>query len=178
MRGALRFAPLLLLFGLEAAAAPAGGTPLAGAPPELPELSELDLIRVRKAARIMELYADGRLVRVIRHVQLGDRPAGPKRFEGDERTPEGRYVIDWGNPASAYHLSLHISYPGPADRAFAAARGRSAGGMIMIHGQPNGGRAGARVPGDWTDGCIAVSDAEIEALWDAVPVGTAIEILP
>lgn len=162
MRGVLRFAPLLLLLG---AADPA------------PQLPEIDLIRVRKAARIMELWSNDRLVRVIEHIQLGDEPVGPKRFEGDERTPEGRYVIDWGNPDSAYHLSLHISYPNQADRAYAQAQGRSPGGMIMIHGQPND-RAGARVPGDWTDGCIAVSDAEIEALWQAVPDGTPIQIDP
>lgn len=166
MRGVLRFAPLLLLLGVETASAEA---PLV--------LPEIDLIRVRKAQRIMELYSGDRLVHVIEHIQLGDEPVGPKRFAGDERTPEGRYAIDWGNPNSAYHLSLHISYPDAADRAFAARQGRSAGGMIMIHGQPNGWPAG-RVPGDWTDGCIAVSDEEIEALWEAVPDGTAIEIVP
>ena len=171
MRGALRFAPLLLLFGIAAAEAQAPRQPL---PQPLPEI---DLIRVRKAARIMELYADERLVHVIEHIQLGDEPVGPKRFEGDERTPEGRYAIDWANPQSAYHLSLHISYPSAADRAYAAAHSRSAGGMIMIHGQPNSWTQG-RVPGDWTDGCIAVSDDEIEALWEAVADGTPIEILP
>lgn len=166
MRGALRFAPLLLILGVEAASAKA---PL--------ELPQFDLIRVRKALRIMELYSSERLVHIIRHIQLGDDPVGPKRFEGDERTPEGRYTIDWGNPASAYHLSLHISYPNAADVAFATAKGRSAGGMIMIHGQPNSWKSG-RAAGDWTDGCVAVSNAEIEALWAAVPLGTPIEILP
>ena len=162
MRGALRFAPLLLLLG----AAPAPSAPL----------PDIDMIRVRKAARVMELYADGRLVRVVEHIQLGDEPVGAKHFEGEERTPEGRYAIDWGNPDSAYHLSLHISYPDAADRAYAAERGRLPGGMVMIHGQPNG--YGGRVTGDWTDGCIAVSDDEIEALWQAVADGTPIEILP
>jgi murein L,D-transpeptidase YafK len=161
----LRFAPLLLLVSVGAAEAQV--------PPALPEL---DLIRVRKGLRVMELYSGDRLVHVIEHIQLGDEPVGPKRFEGDERTPEGRYTVDWGNPKSAYHLSLHISYPSAADRAYAAGQGRSAGGMIMIHGQPNGWQG--RVAGDWTDGCIALSDAEIEALWDAVPDGTPIEILP
>jgi murein L,D-transpeptidase YafK len=161
----LRFAPLLLLVSVGAAEAQV--------PPALPEL---DLIRVRKGLRVMELYSGDRLVHVIEHIQLGDEPVGPKRFEGDERTPEGRYTVDWGNPKSAYHLSLHISYPSAADRAYAAGQGRSAGGMIMIHGQPNGWQG--RVTGDWTDGCIALSDAEIEALWDAVPDGTPIEILP
>lgn len=166
MRRGFVLAPLLLLL--------AGG---AAAEPAL-DLPEIEAIRVRKAARTMELLAGGRVVRVIEGLQLGEEPVGPKRFEGDERTPEGRYVIDWGNPGSNYHLSLHISYPNAADLAYAAAQGRSAGGMIMIHGQPNGWPAGTRVPGDWTDGCIAVSDEEIEALWEAVPDGTPIEILP
>ncbi|EIZ80192.1 hypothetical protein WSK_1225 [Novosphingobium sp. Rr 2-17] len=166
MRRGLKLVPLLLLLGVTAARAEA---PLA--------VPQIEAIRVHKAARTMDLYADGRVVQVIRGLQLGDQPIGPKRFEGDERTPEGRYVIDWGNPHSAYHLSLHISYPNAADTAYARSRGRSAGGMIMIHGQPNAWPAG-RVPGDWTDGCIAVSNAQIEALYDAVPDGTPIEILP
>ena len=140
-------------------------------------LPPIDHIVVRKAARTMELYAGGRLAHTIAGVQLGDAPAGPKRFEGDERTPEGRYTIDYGNPDSAYHLSLHISYPNAHDRAAAASQGRSPGGLIFIHGQPNDWPAG-RVPGDWTDGCIAVSDAEIEALWEAVGDGASIDILP
>ncbi|MGO4168000.1 L,D-transpeptidase family protein [Novosphingobium sp. YAF33] len=164
MRRGFRLAPLLLLLGA------------AEAEPAL-QLPPIDLIRVRKAARTMELWSDDRLVHVIEHIQLGDAPIGPKRFEGDERTPEGRYEIDWGNPQSAYHLSLHISYPSAGDRAYAQARGRSAGGMIMIHGQPNDLETG-RVRGDWTDGCIAVSNPEIEALYETVPDGTPIEINP
>ncbi len=166
MRRGFRLAPLLLLLLLGAA----------DTEPAL-QLPQIDLIRVHKAARIMELWTGDRLVHVIEHIQLGDEPTGPKRFEGDERTPEGRYEIDWGNPQSRYHLSLHISYPSAQDRAYAQARGRSAGGMIMIHGQPNALRAG-RMPGDWTDGCIAVSNTEIEALYQAVPEGTPIEISP
>lgn len=165
MRRGLPLAPLLLLLTIGALRAE-----------PLPKLPTIDLIRVLKSDRRMELWSGGRIVHVIDHIQLGDRPVGPKRFEGDERTPEGRYVIDWGNPGSAYHLSLHISYPSPADRAYAAQRGRSPGGMIMIHGQPNG--IAGRAAGDWTDGCIAVSNAEIEMLWDAVGDGTAIEIQP
>jgi len=140
-------------------------------------LPDIDRIVVRKAVRTMTLYADGRAVRTIAAIQLGDVPIGHKHFEGDERTPEGRYTIDYGNPDSGYHLSLHISYPNDADRAYAEAQGRSPGGMIFIHGQPNGLPFG-RVPGDWTDGCIAVSNDEMEALWEAVPDGTAIDILP
>ena len=138
---------------------------------------EVDRIVVAKAARTMTLHGKDGSLHVIEGIQLGDEPVGPKRFEGDERTPEGRFTIDYGNPASAYHLSLHISYPRPEDTAFARAQGRSPGGLIMIHGQPNDLPAG-RVPGDWTDGCIAVSNEEIEALWAAVGDGTPIEIGP
>ena len=166
MRGVLKLAPLFLLLGV----GPADAEPSLSLP-------EIDFVRVHKAARTMELWQGSRLVHVISGLQLGDAPVGPKRFEGDERTPEGRYVIDWANPNSSYYLSLHISYPNASDRAYAAAQGRSAGGMIMIHGQPNALLVG-RVPGDWTDGCIAVSNEEMDALWDAVPDGTPIEILP
>ena len=161
-----RSAPILTLLLLTGAATP------------LPPLTfpEVDHIVVAKAVRTMTLYGVDGSVNVIEQVQLGDAPIGPKQFEGDERTPEGRFVIDYGNPASAYHLSLHISYPRPADTAFARAQGRSPGGQIFIHGQPNGWPVG-RVPGDWTDGCIALSDAQIEALWEAVPDGTPIEIV-
>ena len=140
-----------------------------------------DHVVVEKAARRLTLYAGGVPVARIDGLQLGDAPAGHKRFQGDERTPEGRYTIDYGNPDSSYRLSLHISYPNAADRAIAEAQGRSPGGLIFIHGQPNdwpGADDGARVPGDWTDGCISVSNAEIEALWEAVPDGTPIDILP
>lgn len=162
----LRLAPLGLLMLVGAARA------------EVPEpLPPIDHVVVRKAARVIELYGENGLVRTIAGIQLGDAPVGHKRFQGDERTPEGRYTIDYGNPNSAYHLSLHISYPNAADAAYAASHGRSPGGLIFIHGQPNDWPAG-RVPGDWTDGCIAVSDEEIELLWEAVPDGTVIDILP
>ncbi|QDH35534.1 L,D-transpeptidase family protein [Porphyrobacter sp. YT40] len=137
----------------------------------------LDYLIVDKSERMMIGYAGGQPVRVWRGLQFGDAPRGHKRFEGDERTPEGRYVIEGRNPASAYHLSLKISYPNAADRAFARSQGRSPGGDIYLHGQPNGLPAG-RVPGDWTDGCIALSNAEIEELWRIVPDGTVIEIRP
>ena len=164
---ARRHIAVLGLLALTGAAVP--GPPLA--------YPEVDHIIVAKAARTMTLYGVDGSVTVIDHVQLGGAPIGAKHFEGDQRTPEGRFTIDYGNPASAYHLALHISYPRPADLAYARARGRSAGGLIMIHGQPNDWPVG-RVPGDWTDGCIALSDEQIEALWDAVPDGTPIEIVP
>lgn len=138
---------------------------------------QADFVLVDKSDRMLWLYAGGRVIRQYSGLQFGDQPAGHKQFEGDERTPEGRYTIDYGNPQSGYHLSLHISYPNAADRAYAAAQGRPPGGLIFIHGQPNALRDG-RVEGDWTDGCIALSNAEIEELWALVGDGTPIEIRP
>lgn len=172
----LRVLPLVVV----TVAGTAGAQPLALPavhPAETPSPPQVEEIRVHKAARTMELVSDGHVVRVIDHIQLGSHPVGKKHFEGDGRTPEGHYTIDWGNPDSAYHLALHISYPDAEDLAYATRRRRSAGGMIMIHGQPDT-VPGGRVKGDWTDGCISVSDAEIEALWKTVPDDTPIEILP
>lgn len=139
--------------------------------------TEVASVRVEKQARrLLLLDSDGLPLRIVTDIQLGDDPVGPKRFEGDERTPEGHYVIDYANPSSSYHLSLHISYPNARDRAYAESRGRSAGGQIFIHGQPNALESG-RMEGDWTDGCIALSNEEIEDLWQLVPDGTPIEIV-
>ncbi|MDE2561892.1 MAG: L,D-transpeptidase family protein [Sphingomonadales bacterium] len=162
-----RLLPLLALAGL-------GGADSAARARDLPDV---DFVLVEKAARRLTLFAQGRAVRVYPDVQLGEQPVGAKHFEGDGKTPEGRYTIDYGNPGSAYHLSLHISYPSAEDAAYAEAQGRSPGGMIMIHGQPNWWPAG-RAPGDWTDGCIALSNAEIEQVWESVGDGTPIEIRP
>lgn len=139
--------------------------------------TQLDYLLVDKSDRLMIGYAEGQPVKVWRGLQFGGQPQGHKQFEGDERTPEGRYVIETRNPGSAFHLSLKISYPAPADRAFAQAYGRSPGGEIFLHGQPNALPMG-RIPGDWTNGCIAFSNAEIEELWRIVPDGTVIEIRP
>ena len=164
--------------GDQAALPPAPAPASAPSPVEAPyAAAPVDFVLVRKSARQLVLFANGRAIRTYAGIQLGDAPVGPKHFEGDERTPEGRYRIDYRNPHSAYHLSLHISYPDAQDRAFASARGYSPGGAIFIHGQPNALPAG-RVEGDWTDGCIALSNAEIEEVWAAVPDGTPIEIAP
>lgn len=113
-------------------------------------------------------------------VALGRAPTGAKEYEGDQRTPEGIYRIDFHKPDSDYHLALHISYPEQADLERAAAQGLSAGSDIMIHGLPNGrgwiGRFHRR--NDWTAGCIAVTDFEIEEIYRVVPDGTPIEIRP
>lgn len=142
-----------------------------------PRFTTVDYLIVDKSERLMVAYADGQPVKAWRGLQFGDAPQGHKQFEGDERTPEGRYVIEGRNPGSAYHLSLKVSYPNAADRAFAAQYGRSPGGDIFLHGQPNALPLG-RMPGDWTDGCIAFSNDEIAELWRIVPDGTVIEIRP
>ncbi|UVI40513.1 L,D-transpeptidase family protein [Qipengyuania spongiae] len=155
---------VLVAASLALAAVPAGAQEMA------------DFVLIDKSDRTMWVYAHGEVIRTIAGLQLGDAPEGHKQFQGDERTPEGRYTIDYGNPQSRFYLSLHISYPNAADRAYAAERGRSPGGDIFIHGQPNGSTG--RMAGDWTDGCIALSDAQIADLWQIVPDGTPIEIRP
>jgi len=137
-----------------------------------------DFVLVDKSDRTLQLYRDGTLIYEVTGLQFGDAPLGHKRFEGDERTPEGRYTIDFGNPQSRYHLSLHISYPNAPDRAQAKAANRSPGGAIFLHGQPNGLPENRRMLRDWTDGCIALTNAEIRLLWKMIPDGTAIEIRP
>ena len=138
-----------------------------------------DRIVVEKAARTLTLFRGATPLKVYR-IALGSEPVGPKREEGDHRTPEGSYTIDRRKADSDFHLALHISYPNPGDAAQAAARGVSAGSDIMIHGLPNG--SGWMGPlhrqKDWTDGCVAVTDQEIEEIWRAVSDGTAVEIRP
>lgn len=120
----------------------------------------------------MELLRDGRVIRRYK-VRLGDAPVGHKRQQGDEKTPEGDYRIGGRNPNSRFHLSLRVSYPDEADRKQARARGADPGGDIFIHG----GNI-ATYPFDWTDGCIAVTDKQIEEIWSLVPTGTPIRIDP
>ena len=145
----------------------------------LPPETTVDLVLVEKGKRSLSVLADGELIRTYT-IALGENPVGHKRQEGDSRTPEGRYVIDYRNPHSSYHLSLHISYPTEDDKARAADRGVSPGGDIFIHGLPPRFKwvGGMHVNADWTDGCIAVTNDEIEELWRVVPNGTPIEIKP
>ena len=124
----------------------------------------------------MELKRAGKTIRRYR-VALGFSPERHKEREGDGRTPEGSYTVDARNPRSAFHLSLRVSYPDDDDKARAASLGVSPGGDIYIHGQPNGG-ASPGAQADWTQGCIAVSDAEIREIWSLVPVGARIVIHP
>lgn len=138
-----------------------------------------DLIVVRKAKREMLLLREGRPLRTYA-IALGRTPIGPKRRQGDGKTPEGEYTITGRNKQSSYHRSLRISYPAPDDLARARRSGVSPGGDIMIHGLPNGlGRLGAaHRQNDWTEGCIAVTNDEIEEIWRLVPNGTPIRIEP
>lgn len=145
--------------------------------PDIPEGTKADRILVDKSDRLLILFRGEEEIARYSKIRFGDAPEGHKRFEGDERTPEGTYIIDGRNPVSSYHLSLRVSYPNAADRAYAEARGKSAGGNIFLHGQPNG-YSGAPIARDWTDGCIALSNAEIKQIWNVVPDGTEIEIRP
>jgi murein L,D-transpeptidase YafK len=114
------------------------------------------------------------------HIALGRDPVGHKRAEGDKRTPEGRYFVDGRNPHSRYHLSLHLSYPNADDIRRAAASGVRPGRDIAIHGLPVGDLtlSPAAYYDDWTDGCIAVSDPDIEEIWSLVPDGATVDIRP
>jgi murein L,D-transpeptidase YafK len=113
-------------------------------------------------------------------VALGSAPAGPKERLGDGRTPEGHYEIDWRLDDSDYYRAMHVSYPSAADRARARAAGVAPGGGIMIHGLPNGLSeiAADHRSGDWTDGCIAVTNEEMDQIWQLIPDGTPIDIVP
>ena len=137
----------------------------------------VDLIRVDKSDRLMSVYRHGRIVREFR-VALGRGGPGPKQRQGDGRVPEGAYRITAHNPRSAFYLSLRIGYPTAGQVAAAARLGVKPGGDIMIHGLPNGrGSIGSRhTLVDWTEGCVAVTNAEIEWLYKAVRDGTPVEI--
>lgn len=149
----------------------------------MPALAEVkaDKIIVNKSERMLYLEQNGHIIRQYK-IALGNQPVGHKQQQGDGKTPEGKYVISGRNPKSAYHLSLRISYPDSDDKKQAAQRGVSLGGDIMIHGYPN--RAPNKLfdfiheNNDWTAGCIAVKDAEIEEIWKLVANGTPIIINP
>lgn len=127
----------------------------------------------------MTLLSGSKVLKTYK-VALGSVPVGPKRVEGDHKTPEGNYVIDEKNAYSQFHLSLHISYPSAADQERARRLGQPPGGAIMIHGLPKpfAYLGPLHRQTDWTDGCIAVTNTEIEEIWKLVPVGTMVEIRP
>jgi murein L,D-transpeptidase YafK len=155
---------LLLLFGMLAAEGQA---------------TKADQVIVVKSQRTLTLLSLGKVLRTYK-VALGGTPVGAKEQQGDHKTPEGRYILDRRNAKSRFYKSIHVSYPNEQDKQRAAQRGVSAGGDIMIHGLPNGfGWLGAAHRNmDWTDGCVAVTNAEIDEIWDLVPDGTPIEIRP
>jgi murein L,D-transpeptidase YafK len=138
-----------------------------------------DHVIVVKGQRTLTLLSQGKVLRSYK-VALGGTPIGAKEQQGDHKTPEGHYILDRRNPKSRFYKSIHVSYPNEQDRHSASQRGVSAGGDIMIHGLPNGfGWLGATHRAhDWTDGCIAVTNAEMDEIWELVPDGTPIEIRP
>ena len=144
-----------------------------------PAADQADLIRVDKSARTLTLLRGSQILKTYA-VALGSAPIGPKAREGDGRTPEGQYEIDSRNARSHFHLALHISYPDANDRTRAQQAGVPAGGDIMVHGLPNGlGWLGKLHRWrDWTDGCIAVTNPEMDEIWSLVKPHTAIEIIP
>jgi murein L,D-transpeptidase YafK len=155
---------------------------LALVPGSLPRASDFpmaDKVLVEKGARKLHLLKNGVPFRTF-DIALGQVPQGHKEMEGDERTPEGIYLLDGRNPNSDYFLSIHISYPNGRDRAAARNKGVDPGGAIMIHGQPNVPTYSAAFYAreDWTDGCIAVSNSDMIDIWLMTPDNVPIEIIP
>jgi murein L,D-transpeptidase YafK len=174
----VNFLPLLAIASSVGMAAPKQELQSLAAPELTDDLPLADMVLVKKSERKLYLLRDDQPFREYR-IALGGNPVGHKQYEGDQRTPEGDYTIDWRNPNSAFHLSLRISYPNEDDIARAAELGVSPGSMIMIHGQPNKFSWGNWVRRwDWTDGCIAVANDEMAEIWRAVPDGTPIRIKP
>ena len=142
-------------------------------------LIKADKVVVIKGKRVLMLMRQGDIFKTYK-VALGKEPTGHKTKAGDKRTPEGTYILDSRNSDSRFHLAIHISYPNESDALNAHKRGVSPGGDIMIHGLPHDlGRLGKlHRLSDWTNGCIAVTNTEIEEIWRLVPDGTPIEIKP
>jgi len=143
------------------------------------EPTKADLVVVRKKDRSLELRRNGRVIKAF-PIALGPSPAGPKRKEGDGRTPEGVYTLDWRNSNSQFYRAIHVSYPRGDDQLHSVRWGVSPGGLIMVHGLPNGVSA-AQVGhpwSDWTNGCIAVTNEEMDQIWSMVEDGTTIIIYP
>jgi tetratricopeptide (TPR) repeat protein len=138
-----------------------------------------DKVLIEKKDRRLTLLSKGEVIKTYK-IALGGNPVGPKERQGDKKTPEGTYIIDSRNRDSGYHLSLHISYPNEKDKMRAKVLGVSPGGDIMIHGIKNGLSwvGGFHAEIDWTKGCIAVTDEEMEEIEKFVPIGTIVEIRP
>jgi murein L,D-transpeptidase YafK len=151
-----------------------GATLLSSDPP-----LHADRVLVVKKDRTLQLLRGGKVMKTYK-VALGGDPVGPKTRQGDHKTPEGVYVLDSRNAHSQFYKSIHISYPNERDRVAARRKGLSPGGDVFVHGLPKGYTwvgASHRMK-DWTDGCIAVTNEEMDEIWRAVPDGTPIEIQP
>jgi murein L,D-transpeptidase YafK len=163
------FAAILVLVLAAALSAPAAAAdfPLA------------DKVLVEKGKRQLHLLRNGRPFRTFK-IALGLSPEGDKEQEGDQKTPEGYYMLDARNPDSDYFLSIHISYPSASDQAEARRKGVDPGSAIMIHGQPNNPTFSAAYYAreDWTNGCIAVSNSDMIDIWLMTPDSIPIEIVP
>lgn len=144
----------------------------------IPDNVVINKVFVDKSERILQLLSDDKVINSYR-IALGDSPAGHKQQQGDERTPVGTYTLDYKNEKSKFYRSIHISYPNAADKAHAKTLGVSPGGDIMIHGQKNGfgHLAAITQQRDWTDGCIAVTDNEMDQIMEAVELGMPVEIV-
>ncbi|MGA8179327.1 MAG: L,D-transpeptidase family protein [Desulfobacterales bacterium] len=142
-------------------------------------MEKADFVLVIKSESILYLKRGGKILKEF-HVVFGRHPKGRKLKEGDERTPEGRYMLDYKKEDSAFHKSIHISYPNIKDQRQAKELGVNPGGQIMIHGQKNGAVWPASITRlfNWTDGCIALSNGDMDEVWDAVDAGTPILIEP
>jgi murein L,D-transpeptidase YafK len=138
-----------------------------------------DFVLVKKSKHKLYLMKSGKIIKSF-HIALGGNPKGAKQKQGDEKTPEGRYILDYKNAHSHYYKSIHISYPNASDRKRAKKMGVSPGGDIMIHGQKNGWEWLSFLSQrfNWTKGCIAVSNKDMDIIWKLVKVGTPIEIRP
>lgn len=153
------------------------GPPMPPMPQAHPLTGKVERIVIEKAARRMQLIQGGKPVRTYQ-ISLGFTPVGAKHRQGDGKTPEGAFTVDRRNDESAFHLSIGLDYPQPDDIAQAAALGYAPGGDIFIHGQPNALPDGVTVKGDWTAGCIALTNAEMREVWAVAPLGTKVEIRP
>lgn len=171
----------ILVAGLVLALAACHGDPPPPATFRLPPTPRFtaDKIVVYKSRRTLDLERDGRVIARF-PIALGPHPRGPKEAEGDGRTPQGRYIIDWRSADTRYTRELHISYPNAEDLARAELLHVDPGGQIFIHGLPRsfGSYNPVRFYKDWTEGCIAVGNVAINQIWDDVPIGTPIVIRP
>lgn len=142
-------------------------------------IEKADMVLVVKSESKLYLLKNGKVLGEYR-AAFGANPKGHKQQEGDERTPEGRYVLDFKKDDSAFYKAIHISYPNEADKKRARQAGVRPGGAIMIHGQKNGLGWLSWISQyfNWTNGCIAVSNSAMDEIWEAVGAGTPIEIRP